>query len=1072
MKKLILLTLASLPLGIMGQTMTEWKDMEVNEINRMPLHTTAFPFENDDAAQHDMTASERFMSIDGTWRFFWTENADDALPDGFMMPGFDDSSWGTMPVPGMWELQRNSNGKTMAQRRQSDEYGVPVYVNIGFAWHNQYKDNPPIPPTAKNHVGIYRRNIIIPDSWTIQRKVNTDGKGKGRRHTVKPENQVILHLGSVTSCVYVWVNGKFAGYAEDSKMAAEFDVTPYIKAGTNNVTLKVYRWSDGSYCEDQDMWRLTGIARQSYLYMRNNDTHIENLQLSANADGILRILAEVKGRADITYTLYDNKENIVCQATAAATEHTNTLHTTMSVKNPKLWSAETPYLYRLTAHVVPSVTQGKKAIIPTATEVLRQNVGFRTVEISNGQLLVNGKAIYIKGVNRHEIDPDGGYVVSEERMISDIRRMKEYNINAVRTCHYPSDPRFYDLCDRYGIYVCAEANIESHGFGFHKPKEGKPNPAYTPLFARQIMERNRHNVMTQYNHPSIITWSMGNETVDGPNFTEVFRWIKSADTSRPIQWHPTGEGENTEIFCPMYLSQDGAERYSSDESKKKPLIQCEYNHTMGNSGGGFREYWDLVRKYPRYQGGYIWDFADQALRVSPRKFYYGGDFDPSDPSDNNFNCNGVFTADRNPQPHAYEVKYQHQNIWTKPVDLLKGKVAIYNENFFRPLENTVMHWQLSHEGHPAQEGTIDLSALAVLPQQHAEVTIPYTLYDLDGEISLNVSYRLKNEEPLLEAGHEVAYQQLMLSPYLYDRVIADYFPSIDTEKLYALADKAISNQQEKGVTPRYYAPEIPTFENIRPNFWRAPTDNDLGAMLHKSSAVWRNPKMTLKGSANICSTLRIGGKKCRVTVMRNVFDMPEVEATLTLTFTCFPNGIVRYDQKLLPYTTKQHPDLLRFGILADAPYDAQELRYYGRGAVENYSDRSDNALLGIYSQTVDSQFFPYVRPQSTGTKTDVRWLEIAGWRIFSDTAFSFSALNYTQKELDETELPNVEGRTTEKHQRHPANLKRADHVELSINAIETGVGGVNSWSKGAIALPKYRIPYGERSMTLYFVNNL
>lgn len=1041
-----MLAMASMPLYGIGQTMTEWKDMEVNEINRLPLHTPIFPFENNEAAHYDMTVSKRFLSIDGLWKFYWTENADDKLPDGFMSTDFDDSRWGMMPVPGMWELQRNTKGQSVIERRQCDEYGVPVYVNFGFAWKDQYKNNPPIPPTEKNHVGIYRRTISVPDGWS-----------KGQ--------QVILHLGSVTSCVYVWINGQFVGYAEDAKMAAEFDITDYVKAGNNSIALKVYRWSDGSYCEDQDMWRLTGIARQSYLYMRDGNIHVENMQLTANAEGELNIKASVKGNADITYTLADADGNVVAQTVASTKNGDGRQDVMMKVDSPKLWSAETPYLYRLTATVRKSVRQGKVAMlnVPAPVEVLTQNVGFRTVKMQNGQLTVNGKPILIKGVNRHELDPDGGYVVSLDRMVADIKRMKEFNINAVRTCHYPSDPRFYDLCDKYGLYVCAEANMEAHGYGFEQTINGEVNPAQTPLFARQILERNQHNVMTQYNHPCVITWSMGNETVDGPNFAAARKWIKSVDSTRPVQWHPAFGGDNTDIFCPMYHTHKNSEAYAADESKTKPIIQCEYNHTMGNSGGGLKEYWELVRKYPRYQGGFIWDFADQGLRVKKDTYYYGGDFDATNPSDNNFNCNGVFHPDRTPQPHAYEVKYQYQNIWTKPVDLKKGKVDVYNEHFFCSLDGYEMRWQLLNDGHVVQKGSIDLAQFNVKPQESREVTLPYNLMNYDGELIVKVAYFLKNDEVLLKAGHEVAYQQMTILPYKYDVVVAGNVADIDMTDLYAKLERELKGKKSAA---QYHCPDGFRVKNIRPNFWRALTDNDLGASLDKESGVWKKPQMTLRESAKVSENKKINGKKVLVSVMRNIFDMPEVEATFIQTFTCMPDGVVKYEQEMKPYGNN-HPDMMRFGILADLAKDTQYMTYYGRGPVENYCDRNENALLGIYQETVDEQFFPYIRPQSTGTKTDARWLEIGGYRIISDAPFTFSALNYTQAELDETEIkePAVGG----KHQRHPSDLHLADHVELSLNLAEAGVGGVESWSKEAKALPQYCVSYGDKKMTLYFI---
>lgn len=1084
MKRIFLSAALSLPLSLsaVAQTMTEWKDMNVNEVNRLSPHTPAFPFENLDAASMCRTESSRYLSIDGEWRFFWTENATDTIPSGFSEPQFDDKDWGWMKVPGMWELQKGPDGKLPSERQQKDAYGVPVYVNMGFAWHRQYKNNPPTPPTEKNHVGIYRRNIIVPQAWCAAAKAKTNGRSNAGKTATKAGNgdgkQVILHLGGVSSCVYVWMNGAFVGYAEDSKVAAEFDVTPFVKAGVNQITMKVYRWCDGSYCEDQDAWRLTGIARHSFLYARDAETHIDNLQLTAGADGLLRIAAQVTGKASITYTLRDKDGNAVAEKTAVTDGTDRPNITEMRIDKPKLWSAETPYLYRLTAEVKNAGEKKKRnAGDGETTEVLTQNVGFRTVEMKDGQMLVNGKPIYIKGVDRHEIDPDGGYVVSEERMRGDIRRLKEFNFNAVRTSHYPNDPLWYDLCDEYGIYLCAEANQESHAFGFNKPKEGKTNPAATPLFAKQIMERNRHNVLTHFNHPSVITWSMGNETVDSENFTAVYKWIKETDTSRPVQWHPTREGDNTDIFCPMYLSQKGSEKYAADPAKRKPLIQCEYSHAMGNSSGGFKEYWDLVRQYPRYQGGYIWDFADQALRIAPNRYRYGGDYDATDPSDNNFNCNGVFLPDRTPSPQAYEVKHQQQNIWSRAIDMKAGKIGIFNENFFRPLDNIGLHWQLMHDGTVAQEGDINIAALDIQPQKEATVTIPYQLYDLDGEVILNLSYRLTDDEPMLKAGHEVACQQLRISDYNYGANIATVVPEGDLTKVERKLQKKLEKQAAsiaKGKTVKMHeaVPAALAMENIRPNFWRAVTDNDMGAGLHKKLAVWKNPTVRLVQTAITDGKALFFDKKEKVSIMKNIYDIPDVNATLTMTYTTYPGGIVELLMHFKPNSDDANmPNMLRFGLRGDISFMAQQLAFYGRGPQENYSDRNSGASLGIYSQTVDEQFFPYMRPQATGTKTDVRWLEIGNYRIMSDKAFSFTALNYTREELDETCATDPTGsdKGKDKHQRHPYDLKKADHVELSIDLSEAGVGGINSWSEDAECLPQYRVPYGEKTMRLFFV---
>ena len=1079
MRRLLSTTLCAFALSLTGsaQTMTEWQDMSVNDINRMPLHATSFSFESADAASRGMTSSERYVTLDGTWRFFWTANADDALPENFFAPEFDDNAWGTMPVPGMWELQRNSKGQLNIQRGQNDEYGVPVYVNIGFGWRGQFKNNPPYTPTAGNHVGIYRRDIIIPDSWIAR----NNAKKQDRKAAPQPKNQIIMHLGSVTSCVYVWVNGQFAGYAEDAKVAADFDITPFAKPGVNQVTMKVYRWCDGSYLEDQDFWRMTGIARQSYLCMRPAAVHVDNLQVTADANGRLTVNADVTGSATLRYKLTDAKGATVAETTAEAKD--GRCATEILVANPSLWSAETPYLYTLTTEVMAAQpAKARRANVKKNTEevaepveVLTNRVGFRTVEIRDGQLLVNGKAVLFKGIDRHELDPDKGYVVSTERMISDIKRLKEFNFNAVRTCHYPDDPRWYDLCDEYGIYLCAEANIESHGYGYHETIDGKENPAHSSLFAKQILERNQHNVMAHFNHPSIITWSLGNETINSDNFTAAFKWIKETDTTRPVQYEQARGGDNTEIYCPMYLSQEGSIRYSTDATKQKPLIQCEYNHAMGNSSGGFKEYWDAIRRYPRYQGGFIWDFADQALRVKPGVNYYGGDFDSADASDNNFNCNGVFANDRTPSPQAYEVGFQQQDIWTRAVDLPTGRISIFNERFFRPLDNVVLHWQLLSNGVSILEGDYDISSLKIQPQQTKDIKLPYKVANLRDETVLSLSYRLKDEEPLLSAGHEIAHQQFVIKDYDYAAAINAVVTQPDMTKLNIALQKKLDNQakaiaQGKTVKLAPVAPAALGIENIRPNFWRAVTDNDMGAQLHNKYMVWRNPAMELKQTAIVTGKVLMGEKKEKVTIMTNIYDMPDVKGTLTVTYTTYPGGIVRMDQTFKPNAdAKDVPGMFRFGVLADASFNAQQLKYYGLGPWENYSDRSSGALLGQYSQTVKEQFYPYARPQSTGTKTGSRWLEINGYRIFSDKAFSFSALNYTQNELDET-LHQKSGSTRiEKGQRHPSDLNAAGHVELSLNLEEAGVGGIDSWSGNAEALKPYRVEYGEKSLTLYFM---
>ncbi|MBQ0072811.1 MAG: DUF4981 domain-containing protein [Prevotella sp.] len=948
-----------------AQTFTEWHDLEVNEVNRYPIHTDVLP------------ATSKTVSLEGTWKFNWVRNADQR-PQNFFAANYDDSKWGTMPVPGNWEM----NG-----------YGDPEYINIGFAWKGHFWSNPPEVPVKDNHVGSYRRTINIPADW------------KGQ--------QVIAHFGSVTSNMYLWVNGKYVGYAEDAKIAAEFDITKYVKPGNNLIAFQMFRWCDGSYDEDQDFWRLSGVARSCYLYTKNAKTQITDIRVNADLtndykDGVLNVDCKVKGAAKLQYILTDAEGKEVLNATAGAKASFN-------IAAPKKWSAETPYLYMLT------VKQEKG-------ETVQQKIGFRKVEIKDAQLLVNGQPVLIKGANRHELDPDGGYVVSRERMLDDIRLMKQLNVNAVRTCHYPDDPQWYDLCDEYGIYMCAEANQESHAFGYGE--EGKKQ---APKFHTQIMQRNQRNIGTKFNHPSIIIWSMGNETCDSKNFEDAYAWIKSQDQSRPVQYEQAREKDHTDIFCPMYMSQWGCEQYAKNDAKKKPLIQCEYAHAMGNSGGGFKEYWDLVRKYPKYQGGFIWDFVDQGLRDKrdATKFLYGGDYNDYDGSDNNFNCNGFVTADRKPTPQAYEYAYYYQNIWTEPVDLDNGVIRVKNENFFRTLDYVNLHWTLTADGVKAQEGVI--KDLNIAPQQTAEVKIPYQLYDKDVELLLNVSYEMKADEPMLKAGTSIAHQQLTISGYMHDFHNADL---IGDETEVSDAGFVLNSSDVE----------------IRPSFWRAVTDNDMGAGIQRRSRAWNNPEV-------ICT-----GRKTEGNTSVETFRINAVKANLTMTYVTLANGVVKVTEDIaFDADAKDIPNMPRFGVVMLLPYDMDKSEYYGRGPVENYTDRCMSQNIGIYKQTADEQFFPYVRPQETGSKCDIRWWKQTdangnGVEIYADSAFAACALHYEVRDLDEG---------YDKRQRHPQDVKKSYHTCLYIDQQMAGVGGVDSWSGNAEALNPYRVKAQNRSFTFY-----
>ena len=1039
--------------AIQQPTFTEWHDLQVNEINRLPLHTLHFAYDPNDfpgtgAEYLDKKKSMNYMSLDGTWKFNWVANADER-PTDFYKTDLDDSKWKNIQMPGNWEMLG---------------YGQPEYVNVGFAWRGHFNQQPPAVPTKDNHVGSYRREINIPANW--------DGK------------RVIAHFGSVTSNIYLYVNGQFAGYAEDSKVAAEFDITPFLKKGKNLIAFQSFRWCDGSWCEDQDFWRLSGPARENYLYARSKehrllDVRVETELKNNYKDGALNITAKLQGNTLAYFGLYDpdGKEVIV---TGTDNVRNGVAKYQLRVKNVRKWSAETPNLYTL---VVSPIQNGG---MYSPYEIIQVKVGFRKVEIKNKQLLVNGQPVLLKGANRHEMDPDEGYNVSEKRMIQDIMMMKRLNINAVRTCHYPDDPRWYDLCDKYGLYVVAEANQESHGFQY-----GDDAAAKKPEFAKQIMERNQHNVSMFYNHPSIITWSLGNETVMGDNFIQAYNWIKSQDKTRPVQYEQAHRGAGTDIFCPMYYPVSACEKYAKDPNSPMPLIQCEYNHTMGNSGGNLSDYWNLVRKYPIFQGGFDWDFVDQALHrnivkpmsILPYKmnneelrkieYTYGGDYNKYDPSDNNFNCNGIIGPDRQMNPHAYEVAYQYQNIWAKMVSAEAGQVSVYNENFFRDLSNYALAWSLEEDGVETQNGTI--ADLDVPAQQSRTFTIPYDRSKITGkEVFLNIDFRLKNAEPLMTAGQVVAYAQLpvvtkqacegdcskmlaeghgkkkMKLAAKKDNVIAVTTPNL-TFKL----DRTTGLISEYAYNGKSMLGEGGT---LKPNFWRAPTDNDMGAGLQKKFKVWKNPQMNLK---NI--DVKKDKKANTVTIVTS-FDMPEVQGQMDITYLVFANtGAVKVTEDFKATEGAKVSDMFRFGMLLQMPYTMEKSNYYGRGPVENYSDRKDCMRIAIYSDEADNQYFPYIRPQESGTKSDIRWWKQTdatglGLQVKSCTPFYASALHFDTEELDDGD---------EKEQRHSFDLKKSKFTNLFLDAAHMGVGGENSW--GAWPLEKYRIHYGNKTFNFVLI---
>ena len=1039
MIKQIVISLTCLAvMPVCAQKVPVWQDPTVNQQNREVRRADFFAFESEDAArQGDKTKSSRYLSMEGMWKFNFVKNHQDAPKDFFDLK-YDDSRWVDFPVPGLFEL----NG-----------YGDRIYKNVGYAWGTTFRSNPPFIGETNNYTGSYRRTFELPADWNGQ--------------------EVFFHVGSATSNLSLWVNGKYVGYSEDSKVAAEFNITKYLKPGKNLVAMQIMRWCDGSYLEDQDFWRFTGIAREVYLYAAPK-VHIEDFFINADLkndyqegclSGEVKITA-AKGKT-IDLQLSDPQGKLVEQSSTTLLNNGPFTFSIGTIGKVLPWTAETPNLYSL----IMTLKQGDKVL-----EVVKQRVGFRHIEIKGGQLLVNGQPILIKGADRHELDPDGGYIVSVERMVQDIKIMKQLNINAVRTCHYPDDPRWYDLCDEYGLYLTAESNLESHGMGY-----GEGTLAKREDYAKAHIERQEGNVMSFKNHPSIIVWSLGNEAGYGPNFEKAYDWIKAYDKTRPVQYEQAGHWGKTDIFCPMYMGYEDCEKYSKTDNPR-PLIQCEYAHAMGNSMGGFKEYWDIIRKNAKYQGGYIWDFVDQGLRdkspiTGKEIFTFGGDYGRYPASDYNFNCNGIIAPDRRLNPHAYEVRYHYQNIWVTDKGLKDGKFEVYNENFFKTLDDVEMEWFVGgaagghHHDNPGRPegmtfghgGTIDISGIA--PQQRKVITdeaMKNTITRVlghhgDQEIFVIFQFKSKEAQPLIEKGQVLARQQFVLNPY--------QFPEIKTEKADIQKEETESYVKlDAGGTTLTIGkrngwidyldvdgePMLVDRESITPEFWRAPTDNDYGAGLQRRFAVWKNPQMRLKAFG------------VDDNVVEATFDMPDVKAELKMTYTLTAEGEVIVRQQLKADKEAKVSNMFRYGMQLQMPKRFDEVEYYGRGPVENYIDRHSSEFIGIYNNKVADEYYSYVRPQESGNHTDIRWFKVQdasgkGLEFYSNAPMEASALNYLLEDLDDGTFKD------KKWGHHSGDLIERSLTQVHIQQRQFGLGCVNSW--GAWPRGEYQMPYQDYDFT-------
>ncbi|UCC72525.1 MAG: DUF4981 domain-containing protein [Gemmatimonadota bacterium] len=1014
-----------IPTGAEAQEAPDWENPAVVAINKEAPHATLFPFESRELAlARDEGRSLYYQLLNGRWKFNWVRKPADR-PADFYREDYDDSDWTEIVVPGNWEV----NG-----------FGVPIYLNIPY----EFEENPPYIHHHYNPVGSYRTSFTIPESWT------------GR--------QIFIHFGAVKSAMYLWVNGQKVGYSQGSKLPAEFDITPYVRAGANTLAADVYRWSDGSYLECQDFWRISGIERDVFLWAAPK-LHIRDFFAIGDLDesykdGILQVTAQVTNYGSerdagstLTLELLDADGRPVLEV-----EHTEnvsvqpgeevTVEFREPVPDPAKWTAETPDLYTLLLSLADASG--------TTVEVITARVGFRTVEIKDGLLQVNGVPITIKGVNRHEHDPLTGHVVSEAGMLQDIALIKQLNINAVRTSHYPNDPRWYELADEYGLYVIDEANIESHGRGY------QPDTTFgnDPTWEAAHLDRTIRMVERDKNHPSIIIWSLGNEAGNGVNFYATYSWINERDRTRPVQYERAQLDWNTDIYAPMYADfqrlVDYAETYDD-----RPLIMCEYAHAMGNSVGNFADYWEIIDRYPNLQGGFIWDWVDQGLLTTNENgdtiFGYGGDFGPpGTPSDGNFLMNGIVLPDRRPHPSAWEVKKVYQPIDVEPINLRGLVVAIRNDYDFANFRNLELVWSVIADGVVQETGDLDVPGFP--PGDVWTLRIPYSPFQPKPgtEYFLNISFRTRRASDLVPAGHEVAFEQLRLPFFQPAPVLAaDSLPQLqvdDTETTVTVSgeDFTISFDKETGVLVSYlYRGTELVRTGPVPNFWRAPTDNDFGGSWQTRLAVWRDA-----GADRTVRRVTVYQPSPRKVTIRTRARLEAVRASYSTLYTVLGNGEIIIESHFEP-RGEGLPRMPRFGVQMTLPKEFSHLQWYGRGPHESYWDRKAGAPVGLYDGTVAEQFHPYERPQENGNKTDVRWMALTndegtGLLVAGMPLLSMSALHYTVDDLDPGES---------KAQRHAGQLTERDLVNLNIDYKQMGVGGITSW--GPTGLPKYSLYYQE-----------
>lgn len=985
--------------GIQAQS-SEWENPEIVGINKLPAYAWSFPFRSVDMAKKDVkNESPFFKSLNGTWFFNWSVNPDQR-PKDFYTEDFNIEKWNSIPVPSNWQMEG---------------YGTPIYTNVNYP----FEKKPPFVPKTYNPVGSYVKYVTIPEDWDA--------------------NSVIIHFGAVNSAMYLWVNGEKVGYSQDSKTPAEFDITHCLKQGENKIAVEVYRWCDGSYLEDQDMWRLSGIERDVYLYALPK-THIVDFFIKAGLDskyknGMLHTEVNVINAMGgvIEFFIESEGGNHIFE-TEVQIEN-NKVVIEKELKDILTWSAEIPNLY--TAFI--TLRNASDEVV----DVRSAKIGFRSVEVKNAQLLVNGMPILLKGVNRHEHDENHGHVISKEAMLADIKLMKAFNLNAVRTSHYPNDPFWYQLCDAYGLYVVDEANIESHAMG------SLWNDGYTldttlgnnPLWKKAHLERTERMVERDKNFPSIIIWSLGNEAGSGQNFEATSAWVKERDNSRLVQYEQAWLEDYTDIVCPMYYQEDHINEFLA-LNDSRPFILCEYSHAMGNSTGNLMDYWDFFRKYPNLQGGFIWDWMDQGIAqkngIGAPFWAYGGDFGPQDvPSDGDFCLNGIVFPDRTPKPGLHEVKKVYQNWWFKEVDLKAGKIEVYNENFFRSSDDFDFYVELKTEGESVKKEKLHFKK-TINPLQKSLVSVPFPLDQLSGEDHyLHIFVQLKEDEGPLTQGHLVASEQFLIPVLSIQNLMYEVYPEIlqkeDNEKYFFYGEDftIVLDKKSGNITDWKSVNQDLLRKGLQPNFWRVPTNNDRGNDMHNRCKPWRDVEKGRKVQALQVERLEPGQVKINV-----ASTLAQGNSVYNITYLIKGDGSVEVDV-YFKKGSEGLPELPRFGMNLVMPYGFDNVKWYGNGPFESYNDRKSASMVDVYQGKIKDQHTPYIFPQESGNKTEVRWVEVTnnagiGFRVKGKQPLNTSTHHFTIDDLGNNLT-------------HYWQIPHRSITEFNIDLDQRGVGGDNSW---------------------------